>query len=96
MQVDGEDEAKVQVLFTSELVTVPDNAFAVPARLTRAGLAKVINGLLEHDDESAMRFDFLINGELLRSSLATFLSNRHVRAQFPPHRICPCRLASWY
>ena len=104
MEVDGGDEAKVQVRFTSKLVSVPDNVFAVPDRLTRAGLAEVVHGLLleQHSDDddddddsgaggdsSAVRFDFLISGELLRSSLATFLSNRHVRTS----RLLPSTLS---
>jgi hypothetical protein len=86
MDVD-EDEAKVQVRFfaragggiESVQVSIPDTAFAVPSRLTRKGLAEVINGLLELDPPQ--RFDFLINGDLLRSSLETFLANRHLSTE---------------
>ena len=71
----------VSVRFVSRLpeqVEIPETAFAVPEALTRKGLAEVINGLLQLDPPEP--FDFLINEEFLRSSLATFLKNRHVRA----------------
>ena len=76
-------ETKVQVRFAAKTggqdavdISVPGTAFAVPERLTRKGLGEVINGLLSLDPPQ--KFDFLINGELLRSSLATFLTNRNV------------------
>ena len=77
----ADDAATVSVRFVSRLpepVDIPESAFAVPEGLTRKGLAEVINGLLQLDPPQP--FDFLINEEFLRSSLATFLKNRHVRS----------------
>jgi len=71
----------ISVRFVSRLpepVELPESAFAVPETLTRKGLAEVINGLLQLDPPQP--FDFLINEDFLRSSLATFLKNRRVRA----------------
>ncbi|EKX41676.1 hypothetical protein GUITHDRAFT_49497, partial [Guillardia theta CCMP2712] len=53
---------------------VSDLPLAVPARLTRLGLSEVVNHLLEHDEPRA--FDFLIDGELLRSSLEEHLRSK--------------------
>jgi hypothetical protein len=77
------DASTVSVRFVSRLpepVDIPESAFAVPEGLTRKGLAEVINGLLQLDPPQP--FDFLINEEFLRCSLATFLKNRHVRRAF--------------
>lgn len=78
------DSGKIQVRFVSRLeeLEIPESAFAVPEGLTRKGLAEVVNGLLQLDPPQP--FDFLINEEFLRSSLATFLSNRHVRRPLDP------------
>ena len=85
MEAGLQEETKVQVRFAAKTggqdavdLNIPDTAFAVPDRLTRKGLAEVINGLLSLDPPQ--RFDFLVNGELLRSSLSTFLTNRNVSA----------------
>ena len=75
------DVSTISVRFVSRLpepVELPESAFAVPETLTRKGLAEVINGLLQLDPPQP--FDFLINEDFLRCSLATFLKNRHVRA----------------
>ena len=75
------DASTISVRFVSRLpepVELPESAFAVPETLTRKGLAEVINGLLQLDPPQP--FDFLINEDFLRCSLATFLKNRHVRA----------------
>ncbi len=81
-----DDASTITVRFVSRLpeVELPESAFAVPETLTRKGLAEVINGLLELDPPQP--FDFLINEDFLRCSLATFLKNRHVRASKP----CTC------
>ena len=76
------DAGTVSVRFVSRLpepVDLPESAFAVPETLTRKGLAEGINGLLQLDPPQP--FDFLINEDFLRCSLATFLKNRHVRAR---------------
>ena len=58
--------------FTTKLqqqYVVTSMPIAIPARLSRLGLSEVINTLLE-DLETTVPFDFLIAGELLRSSVA--------------------------
>eukprot|EP00960_Hanusia_phi_P074064 768143-Hanusia_phi.AAC.7 len=71
------DEQHVQISLTTQLpppLVASDLPLAVPARLTRLGLSEVVNHLLELDEPHA--FDFLIDGELLRSSL-----EEHVRGK---------------
>ena len=79
----SENESKLQVRFISKIadtdLEIPDSAFAVPDRLTRQGLAEVINGMLELDPEQP--FDFLINNEFLRCSLASFVKTRHLSTE---------------
>ena len=58
--------------FTTKLpqeYVVTSMPIAIPARLSRLGLSEVVNTLLE-DLETPVPFDFLIAGELLRSSVA--------------------------
>eukprot|EP01050_Picozoa_sp_SAG11_P015593 SAG11_NODE_2039_length_3892_cov_1.839705_2_plen_437_part_00 len=77
------DETKLQVRFVSKIeddeLVMPSNAFAVPERLTRQGLAEVVNGMLQL--EEAQAFDFIINGEFLRCSLASFVKSRHLSTE---------------
>ena len=50
---------------------VSDTPFAVPSSLSRSGLGKVVNHLLEvdEDDGREIAFDFLVHGHLLRMPL---------------------------
>ena len=80
----ADDGNKLQVRFVAKLpdgdeLDIPSNAFAVPDRLTRKGLAEVVNGMLDLDDPQP--FDFLVNGEFLRCSLASFVKSRHLSTE---------------
>lgn len=80
--------SQVSVRFTSRTCPlVPDAPFTVPTRLGRLGLSEIINHLLQgessaesEEGEAAKRthvpYDFLVNGEFLRTSLAKYL-NKH-------------------
>lgn len=77
----GESEPSVQVRFTTRLDEqwrVTDAPIQLPTRLTRKGLSEVVNHLLAASDSSyvARPFDFLVNGELLRTSIRKALA-RH-------------------
>ena len=64
-------EPQVQVRFITKLeerLRVTEAPIELPTRLTRAGLSEVINHLL--GNTSPRPFDFLLNNELLRGSLA--------------------------
>ena len=65
-------EPQVQARFTTNLDArwrVTDSPIQLPTRLTRDGLSEVVNHLLG-DNHQPRPFDFLLNGELLRGSLA--------------------------
>lgn len=72
-------DSKVRVRFVTQhkAYAVSDAPFAVPAKLTRNGLSKVVNHLLnnvtaDEDDEvgsDEVSFDFLLHNRLIRMSL---------------------------
>ena len=56
---------------------VPSNEISVPTSYNSASLDELICSLLSDenpDKEILIAFDFLINGEILRTSLADFIS----------------------
>ncbi|KAG2489040.1 hypothetical protein HYH03_012478 [Edaphochlamys debaryana] len=68
------EESQVLVKFITKLpphLRVPETPVAVPASLRRYGLSQVINHLLALD--APRPFDFLVSGQLLRSSLEAHL-----------------------
>lgn len=73
-----DEENRVRVRFYTQHVqyVVTDAPFAVPSKLGRYGLSEVINHLLEL--ESPIPFDFLINGQLLRVSLKSFIRSHRL------------------
>lgn len=76
------DERQVQVRFATKLpphFRVAATPFSVPAHLTRYGLSEVINALL--GNEKPQPFDFLVDGELLRTSLEQFLLSKKISAE---------------
>ncbi|KAH9307100.1 hypothetical protein KI387_011504, partial [Taxus chinensis] len=78
----NEDSRQVQVRFTTKLppvLRVPATSFAVPANLTRYGLSEVINTLLGH--EKPQPFDFLVEGELVRTSLENLMLIKGISAE---------------
>mmetsp|Transcript_4934 Transcript_4934/g.9543 ORF Transcript_4934/g.9543 Transcript_4934/m.9543 type:complete len:457 (+) Transcript_4934:44-1414(+) len=71
---ESKDEVKeVQIRFVTKLgIAVPDNTFAVPTTLARYGLSEIVNHFLE--EEERRPFDFLVNNQFLRSTLAKYLT----------------------
>jgi len=69
-------EQQLQVRFVTKLASlrVADTPFALPASLTRYGLSEVVNHLLGL--ERPRVFDFLIDGEFLRTSLQKYLASK--------------------
>ncbi|KJE96988.1 WD repeat domain-containing protein [Capsaspora owczarzaki ATCC 30864] len=67
-------DAEVQARFVTsdKRYTVTDKPFAVPTRLKRYGLSEVINHLLGL--ASPRPFDFLIDGQFLRTSLDKYIA----------------------
>lgn len=77
-----EETRQVQVRFTTKLqpaLRVPTPSIAIPAHLTRYGLSDIINTLLGH--EKPQPFDFLVEGELVRTSLEKLLLIKGISAE---------------
>lgn len=77
-----EETRQVQVRFTTKLqpaLRVPTTSIAIPAHLTRYGLSDIINTLLGH--EKPQPFDFLVEGELVRTSLEKLLLIKGISAE---------------
>ncbi|KAL2633693.1 hypothetical protein R1flu_005172 [Riccia fluitans] len=75
-------ETQVQVRFNTKLkqeLRVVSTPFAVPSSLTRYGLSEVINALLGL--EKPIPFDFLLDGELIRTSLEKLLLSKNLSAE---------------
>lgn len=76
----GEGEAVVR--FTTTLPQqyhVPSDDLVVPSSLARYGLSEIVNRLLSFD--SPVPFDFLVNGEFLRSSLLQHLQANNLSSE---------------
>lgn len=98
-------------LFTKEddeLLHVSDAPLFVPATLKRYGLSEIVNHLLakEDDETKPIPFDFLIDGQLLRTSLSeylvknglsseTFLHVEYTRAVLPPSFLASFNNEDW-
>ncbi|KAG6553301.1 hypothetical protein Mapa_005035 [Marchantia paleacea] len=75
-------ETQVQVRFTTKLeeeFRVVSTPFAAPSSLTRYGLSEVINALLGL--EKPIPFDFLLDDELIRTSLEDLLLAKNLSAE---------------
>ena len=75
--------SEYQVIFvTNSCDPVPETQFSVPGNLSRFGLSEIVNHLLNaekaDDAKKHIPFDFLINGEFLRTSLYKFLKRRSI------------------
>lgn len=73
MDVDAPQQ-EVRVRFTTQLPNygVTNQPIALPASLRRSQLSQTINHLLQL--QPTVPFDFLINGEFLRTSLYTYIT----------------------
>lgn len=71
MSANGGDDVEIAVSFVTRLpeaFRVSESPITVPGKLTRYGLSEVVNHLL--GTETPTPFDFLVDGVLLRTSLA--------------------------
>ncbi|CAR22807.1 Ytm1p [Lachancea thermotolerans CBS 6340] len=77
------EEAQVKIRFFTreqdESLRADDSTLFAPVSLKRYGLSEIVNHLLGL--ESAVPFDFLIDGELLRSSLAEYLTKKGLSSE---------------
>jgi len=80
----GDADAQVTVRFTTQLsdpsLHITDSPMAIPTSLTRWGLSEVVNHLLA-ERQQPQPFDFLIEGELLRSTLSKHLASRKISVE---------------
>ncbi|KAI5059413.1 hypothetical protein GOP47_0025732 [Adiantum capillus-veneris] len=79
---DAAEERQIQVRFVTKLPSelhVATTPFSLPAHLTRYGLSEVINALLGLDKPQP--FDFLVDDELLRTSLEQLLLTNKLSAE---------------
>uniref|UniRef100_A0A0L0NR85 Ribosome biogenesis protein YTM1 n=1 Tax=Candidozyma auris TaxID=498019 RepID=A0A0L0NR85_CANAR len=101
----AEDQVKIS-LFTKEedeLLHVSDAPLYVPSALKRYGLSEIVNHLLgrEDDEKKPVPFDFLIDGQLLRTSLKEYLvknglsSEAFLRVEYTRAVLPPSFLASF-
>eukprot|EP00741_Cyanophora_paradoxa_P021906 tig00021428_g21146.t1 len=76
MAASASGEREIQARFVTKLssIRVADVPISLPRKLTRLGLSEVINHLLSLDPQRS--FDFLIDGEFLRTSLDRFLTKK--------------------
>ncbi|KAF9582159.1 WD repeat-containing protein 12 [Lunasporangiospora selenospora] len=69
---------QVQVRFVTQQreFAIPETAIQTPANLRRYGLSEIINLILQNEGEKQRPFDFLIDGEFLRTSLLEYLNEK--------------------
>lgn len=104
----SEDKAQVKVKFFTreqeESLHVEDVPVYAPISLKRYGLSEIVNHLL--GSEQPIPFDFLIEGELLRTSLQdylvkkglsseTYLNIEYTRAVLPPSYLASYNNDDW-
>ncbi|CAL9737352.1 ribosome biogenesis protein Ytm1p [Monosporozyma servazzii] len=104
----AEDKSQVKIrLFTrekDESLHVQDTPMYAPISLKRYGLSEIVNHLLE--SEKPIPFDFLIDGELLRTSLQDYLVKKglsseasltveYTRAILPPSYLSSFNNEDW-
>ncbi|KAL0075910.1 WD40-repeat-containing domain protein [Phycomyces blakesleeanus] len=75
------EQEQVQVRFVTkqEKYAISDAAILVPANFKRYGLSEIVNNLLNH--EKPTPFDFLIDGEILRTSIADYLFSKSLSTE---------------
>ncbi|CAF4917526.1 unnamed protein product [Pieris macdunnoughi] len=85
--MDGDaDAAQIQVRFVTkqEQYAIPDSPLAVQSNIQTAELSTLVNGLLTESIQSHKKnidFDFLIYGELLRTTVAEHLQEKGVSTE---------------
>ncbi|KAF9403082.1 WD repeat-containing protein 12 [Podila epigama] len=69
---------QVQVRFVTQQrqYAIPETPIQTPARLRRYGLSQIINLVLQNEGDAQRPFDFLIDGDFLRTSLAEYLEEK--------------------
>jgi ribosome biogenesis protein YTM1 len=79
----GANSVNIRVRFITKYdqYRISDAPFAVPNHLGRHGLSEVVNHLLGASEDSFQPFDFLIESQLLRTTVAKFLLTRKISSE---------------
>lgn len=87
----NDSQVKVRLITRDTELVIPEAPLLVPVSLKRYGLSEVVNRLLEqqsqeNEDENSeeylhVPFDFLVDGELLRTSLDEYLTSKGVSTE---------------
>ncbi|OAD73638.1 hypothetical protein PHYBLDRAFT_145114 [Phycomyces blakesleeanus NRRL 1555(-)] len=73
------EQVQVRFVTKQEKYAISDAAILVPANFKRYGLSEIVNNLLNH--EKPTPFDFLIDGEILRTSIADYLFSKSLSTE---------------
>jgi len=73
---DGDEEMRITFFTRQDKYSVTDTPIAVPQRFRRVHLSQMVNHLLSLDPPTS--FDFLINGEFLRTSLGNYTKDHGI------------------
>lgn len=83
--IDLPSEVQLKFFTKQEKYAVPDNVYAVQGDLGVPGLNSLVNEILKEfsndDGYKDIQFDFLINGELLRTTLTSFLESKGISSE---------------
>ncbi|KAI9505578.1 ribosome biogenesis protein ytm1 [Coemansia spiralis] len=79
MEPSSEPQVQIRLVAKQQKYAVPDAPIVVPQQLQRYGLSDIVNHLL--NNEKPIPFDFLIDGEFLRVSVANYLKEKNLSAE---------------
>ncbi|KAJ2000437.1 ribosome biogenesis protein ytm1 [Coemansia thaxteri] len=79
--MDTSSGAQIQIRLVAKQLkyAVPDAPIVVPQQLQRYGLSEIVNHLL--GNEKPVPFDFLVDGQFLRGTIATYLAEKSLSAE---------------
>jgi hypothetical protein len=78
--IGAEQQVIVRLVSEVDAYAIGDESLELPAKLTRYGLSELVNHLLGSSGKPTP-FDFLLDGELLRSSLTKFMQARGISGE---------------
>ncbi|KAJ2161310.1 ribosome biogenesis protein ytm1 [Coemansia sp. RSA 552] len=79
MDTSSEPQVQIRLVSKQRKYEVPDAPLVVPQQLQRYGLSEIVNHLLGH--EKPVPFDFLVDGQFLRESISSYLTEHGLSAE---------------
>ncbi|OMJ08703.1 Ribosome biogenesis protein ytm1 [Smittium culicis] len=73
------EQVQIRLVSKTSKYELPDTPLVVPTELKRFGLSEIVNHLLSNDP--IVPFDFLIEGEFLRTSLYQYLTSKNISTE---------------